>query len=60
MIMNGSLIGKKEVMEYLNCSKGTIDNWMKSGKLEYIKIGRLVRFDKEIVDRDIRKFKIKR
>lgn len=44
------LLNKRELSEYLNCSVGTIDNLMKEGKLKYIKLGKMVRFDKEDID----------
>ena len=47
------LLNKKELSEYLNCSMGTIDNLMKEGRINYIKIGKMVRFDKEDIDKTI-------
>ena len=51
--MEEVLMTKKELSEYLNCSVGTIDNLMKEGKIKYIKLGKMVRFDKEDVDRTL-------
>lgn len=40
---------KKDLCEILKISLSTLNNWMKSGKVKYIKIGNNVRFcDKEI------------
>ena len=47
------LLNKKELSEYLNCSMGTIDNLMKEGRINYIKIGKMVRFDKEDIDKTL-------
>jgi excisionase family DNA binding protein len=51
--MEEVLMTKKELSEYLNCSMGTIDNLMKEGRINYIKIGKMVRFDKEDIDKTI-------
>ena len=47
------LLTKKELSEYLNCSIGTIDNLMKEGKIKYIKLNKMVRFDKEDIDKTL-------
>lgn len=44
--MNSSLLNKKELSEYMNCSIGKIDILMNKG-LKYVKFGRNVRFRKE-------------
>ena len=41
-----------EVMKILKVSRTAINNWMKSGKLKYHKVGRLVRIKSE----DLKKF----
>ena len=52
--MNGKkLITKGELKEYLGCSMGTIDNLMKNGSIEYIKVGSLVRFDLEDIEKNL-------
>lgn len=51
--MEDVLMTKKELSEYLHCSVGTIDNLMKEGKIKYIKLGKMVRFDKEDVDKTL-------
>ena len=45
------LLTKNDLKEYLNCSIGKIDLMMKEKKIDYIKIGKSVRFDKESVDK---------
>ena len=51
--MEEVLMTKKELSEYLNCSIGTIDNLMKEGKIKYIKLNKMVRFDKEDIDKTL-------
>ena len=45
------LLTKNDLKEYLNCSIGKIDLMMKEKQIDYIKIGKSVRFDKESVDK---------
>ncbi|MEJ6694272.1 MAG: helix-turn-helix domain-containing protein [Chitinophagales bacterium] len=47
------LLTKKDLSEYLKCSIGSVDNFMKDGRIKYIKIGKLVRFDKNEVDNNL-------
>tara|TARA_R110000851_G_C13097548_1_gene567659 strand:- start:4950 stop:5162 length:213 start_codon:yes stop_codon:yes gene_type:complete len=47
------LLTKKDLSEYLKCSIGSVDNFMKDGRIKYIKIGKLVRFDKDEVDNNL-------
>jgi excisionase family DNA binding protein len=49
------LLNKNDLKEYLNVSVGKIDLMMKNNEIDYFKIGKSVRFDKNSVD----KFKIK-
>lgn len=51
--MQGMLMTKKELCKYLKCSVGTIDNLMKEGKIKYIKLGKMVRFDKQDIDKTL-------
>jgi excisionase family DNA binding protein len=53
------LMTKKELCEYLKCSVGTIDNLMKEGKIKYIKLGKIVRFDKGDVNKALGIMKIR-
>jgi excisionase family DNA binding protein len=39
-----TLISKKELAERLGVSTRTIDSWISSGRIRYLKIGRAVRF----------------
>ncbi len=57
--MQGMLITKKELCKYLKCSVGTIDNLMKEGKIKYIKLGKMVRFDKQDIDKALGIMKIR-
>ena len=45
------LFTKNDLKEYSNCSIGKIDLMMKEKQIDYIKIGKSVRFDKESVDK---------
>ena len=45
------LFTKNDLQEYLNCSIGKIDLMMKEKQIDYIRIGKSVRFDKESVDK---------
>ena len=47
------LRNKKELSEYLNCSIGNIDKMMKEERIRFIKIGKLVRFDIDMVNEDL-------
>jgi excisionase family DNA binding protein len=42
--LNSRLIGKKELSEYFGVDIRTIENWMASHKIPFIKIGKTVRF----------------
>jgi excisionase family DNA binding protein len=42
-----------EVMEKIKVSRQTVYNWMNSGKLKYLKIGKLVRIKEEDLKRFI-------
>ena len=42
---------KKDLCEIFQISIGAVNNWMKTGKIKYIKIGRSVRFSNEEVER---------
>lgn len=44
-----------EVAEYLGISKGTLYNWAQQRKLPFVKIGWLIRFDKNEIDQWIEK-----
>ena len=42
---------KKDLCEIFQISLGTVNNWMKTGKIKYLKIGNSVRFLNEEVER---------
>ena len=60
MNMSGNLLNKNELREYIGVSKGKIDNWMKANKIQYIKVGNVVRFDKSVIDNDLRVYRSKK
>jgi excisionase family DNA binding protein len=39
-----ALLTKRELAPRLNCSVRTVDDWMRKGRLPYIKLGKSVRF----------------
>ena len=49
------LLTKNDLKEYLSCSIGKIDLMMKDKEIEYFKIGKSVRFDKNNVDKFLNK-----
>jgi excisionase family DNA binding protein len=50
-----SLVSKKEIMELLNISKGKLDYMIKNDEIDYIRMGRVIRFDEEKVLESIKK-----
>lgn len=42
---------KKDVCRIFKVSLGTVNNWIKSGKLKVVKIGRSVRITEEEIER---------
>lgn len=42
---------KSDLCKILQVSLSTVDKWMRSGKIEYIKIGRSVRFSDKAIER---------
>ena len=49
------LLNKNDLKEYLNISVGKIDLMMKNNEIDYFKIGKSVRFDKNSVDKFLNK-----
>jgi len=45
------LLTKENLADYLQLSTRTIDTWVCRNKVPYIKVGRVVRFDKKVIDR---------
>lgn len=56
------MLKKKDLMKRFGVSKRTIERWMKSGKLPYIKscVNNRVYFDEEEIERWERKMKVGR
>lgn len=52
-------LGIEELAEYLGVRKSTLYAWRHQGKIPYIKIGRLVKFDSLEIDTWIEKYRIK-
>jgi excisionase family DNA binding protein len=48
-----------EAAEYLGLSKLTLYEWVSQRKIEYVKVGRLVKFDQRQLERWIEKHTIK-
>lgn len=46
----GRLMDINELAEYLKLDKRTIYNWLHKKKISGIKVGRVWRFDKDIID----------
>ena len=55
---NKKYLNKKELGKYLGCSVGYIDSLMKRKFISYYKLGKMVRFDLEEVEKDLEKYKI--
>ncbi len=46
----GKLLDVNELAEYLKLEKQTIYNWLHKKKISGIKVGRVWRFDRDIID----------
>ena len=53
------MLRKKDIAEKYKVSARTVNEWMKSKKVPYMKIGGSVRFDPDDVDVAIRKFTVR-
>ena len=49
-MMEKKWLNKSELKEYVGFSIGKIDSMMKNNEISYSKIGKNVRFDKNVVD----------
>lgn len=47
--MNEGLVGKKEIIDLLNISRGKLDTMIKNKSIHYYRDGRVIRFDKKKV-----------
>ena len=52
--MSESLVDKKEIMRLLRISKGKLDYMIKNNEIDYIRMGKVIRFDKSKVLESIR------
>ena len=55
--MTNTFLNKKQLSSYLGMSIGKIDYLMKEDKIDYYKIGRNVRFNKDEIKNWVSKFK---
>ena len=51
--MQKRLITIKEASEYLGISVNTLYSWVSQRKIDYVKIGRLTKFDLRVIDKFI-------
>ncbi len=51
--MQKRLITIKEASEYLGVSVNTLYSWVSQKKIDYVKMGRLTKFDLNVIDRFI-------
>ena len=51
--MQKRLITIKEASEYLGISVNTLYSWVSQKKIDYVKMGRLTKFDLRVLDRYI-------
>jgi excisionase family DNA binding protein len=57
--MEKRFISIKELAEYLDIKIGTAYSWVYQKKINYFKMGRLVKFDKTKLDEWIRRHEVK-
>jgi len=48
------LVDKKELLEKLNISKGKLDNMIRNNEIDYIRMGKVIRFDEDSVLKSIK------
>ena len=53
-----NLLTKRELADVYRVSTRTVSNWMKSGVLPYLKVGRVVRFDRASVSEALGAFTV--
>jgi excisionase family DNA binding protein len=51
--MQKRLLTIKETSEYLGISVNTLYSWVSQKKIDYVKIGRLTKFDLKVIDKFI-------
>jgi excisionase family DNA binding protein len=57
--MDKDILTKKELMEYVRISRGTVDKLMRSRELPYMKIGKKVLFKRTDIDRWLESKRVK-
>ncbi|MEE9605299.1 MAG: helix-turn-helix domain-containing protein [Candidatus Scalindua sp.] len=51
--MQKRLLSVKEASEYLGIKANTLYSWVSQKKIDYVKIGRLTKFDLRVIDKYI-------
>ena len=52
-LSSDQLLSVPEAADYLGISPGTLRNWLSLRRLEYVKVGRLTKLSKAVLDRYI-------
>ncbi|MBU1087157.1 MAG: helix-turn-helix domain-containing protein [Candidatus Omnitrophica bacterium] len=52
-------VGTKELAEYLDVAAGTLRVWVCHKKIPYVKVGRLVKFDLQKIEKWIKEREVK-
>ncbi len=50
---SGRLLSVDEAANYLGISPGTLRNWLSMRRITYVKVGRLTKLSKDVLDRFI-------
>ena len=48
------LVSKDDILKKLNISKGKLDSMIKNDEIDYIRMGKIIRFDEEKVIESLR------
>ena len=59
LFMNEILLTSKEVAEHLKCTERTIQNLRDRGELEFVRIGRLIRYTQHQLENYLEKQTVK-
>ena len=59
MNLETNWMSKSELKDYLGFSMGKIENMMKLNQLPYFKVGKNVKFNKELVEEQMKKYLVK-
>lgn len=57
--MNKKWLNKNELKDYLGFSMGKIENMMKHNQISYYKIGKNVKFKRELVEEQLENYLVK-